>query len=255
MGVDILIEDLDLLVEIARKELNMAGWLQVANSAAEIRQVLEKQVPKKIIKTGMEFRAVDVETKEIYTYECYPCPECEKWIIKIYKYCPHCEEKLRRIEMAIKKVLKVSREDAEHIIRYRKPLGLFYRESNGMFIGIDNSTGDAWTEDFDRLEDCIRWLTEEEKPINEIDEADVYRKALMTYGKDVQITMVFEEMAELQKELCKALRGKKVTGNIAEEIADVEIMLEQMKILFEIEDMVESLKQYKVKRLRDRIVD
>jgi hypothetical protein len=157
--------------------------------------------------------------------------------------------------MAIKKVLKVSMEDAEHIIRYREPIGLFYRESNGMFIGIDNSTGDAWTEDFDRLEDCIRWLTEEEKPINEIDEADVYRKALMTYGKDAQITMVFEEMAELQKELCKVLRGKKVTGNIAEEIADVEIMLEQMKILFEIEDMVEGLKQYKVKRLRDRIVD
>ena len=152
--------------------------------------------------------------------------------------------------MTIKKVLKVSKEDAEHIIRYQEPIGLFYRESNGMFIGIDNSTGDAWTEVFFRLEDCVEWLIGEKKLISE---EEVYRKALMTYGKDVQITMVFEEMSELQKELCKALRGKKVTGNIAEEIADVEIMLEQMKILFEVEDTVKGLKDYKVKRLQDRI--
>lgn len=45
--------------------------------------------------------------------------------------------------------------------------------------------------------------------------ADIFRKsedllhrALDTYGADAQITMVFEEMAELQKELCKFARLK-----------------------------------------------
>ncbi|AOY78414.1 hypothetical protein BJL90_15980 [Clostridium formicaceticum] len=67
--------------------------------------------------------------------------------------------------------------------------------------------------------------------------------------------MVFEEMSELQKELCKALRGNKVTGNIAEEIADVEIMLEQMKLLFGIESLVRANKIYKLERLDERLED
>ena len=98
MDIDILIEDLDLLVEIARKDLNMAGLLQITNSASEISQILEKQIPKKIIKTGIKCKAVDVETKEIMTYECYPCPNCEKWITKIYKFCPNCGQKIEEGE-------------------------------------------------------------------------------------------------------------------------------------------------------------
>ena len=43
--------------------------------------------------------------------------------------------------------------------------------------------------------------------------------------------MMFEEMAELQKELCKNARGKDNRAEIAEEIADVHIMLDQMEIL------------------------
>ena len=57
---------------------------------------------------------------------------------------------------------------------------------------------------------------------------DVERKtfcaALSRYGAQAQITMVFEEMAELQDVLCKFLRGRvygDTLANIAEEIADV----------------------------------
>ena len=35
----------------------------------------------------------------------------------------------------------------------------------------------------------------------------IYRRALKTYGAEAQTRMVFEEMAELQKELCKNARG------------------------------------------------
>ena len=82
---------------------------------------------------------------------------------------------------------------------------------------------------------------------------DIYKRALKVFGKQNQITMVFEETAELQKELSKHLRGEDNIDHIAEEIADVEIMLEQMKILFDIEDRVGQYKGEKINRLNDRI--
>lgn len=86
-----------------------------------------------------------------------------------------------------------------------------------------------------------------------MDEKEIYRKALDKWGNIPQVTMVFEEMAELQKELCKNLRGKENRVEIAEEIADVEIMLEQMKLLFDIEDAVKRHKIVKLKRLEERV--
>lgn len=52
-----------------------------------------------------------------------------------------------------------------------------------------------------------------------IDESAVLRRALDTYGSWAQVMMVFEEMSELQKELCKYLRGRGSFEHIAEEIA------------------------------------
>ena len=64
--------------------------------------------------------------------------------------------------------------------------------------------------------------------------------------------MVFEEMAELQKELCKAARGKDNREQIAEEIADVEIMLEQMKVLHRCAEAVAAYRESKLRRLAVR---
>ena len=86
-----------------------------------------------------------------------------------------------------------------------------------------------------------------------ISEAEVLQRALDTYGSAQQIAMVFEEMSELQKELCKYLRGKYSPANIAEEIADVEIMLEQMKMLFCCTDDVRNERRRKVERLKGRL--
>lgn len=81
----------------------------------------------------------------------------------------------------------------------------------------------------------------------------ILRKALETYGSSAQINMVFEEMSELQKELCKHLRGKDNRTEIAEEIADVEIMLTQMKYLFGCESLVQDFHQQKIERLAHRL--
>ena len=85
-------------------------------------------------------------------------------------------------------------------------------------------------------------------------ERKTFFAALSRYGAQAQIMMVFEEMAELQDVLCKFLRGRVDTlANIAEEIADVGIMLDQMAIEFKVEDAVAEQRVYKVQRLRNRI--
>lgn len=87
-------------------------------------------------------------------------------------------------------------------------------------------------------------------------ERKTFFAALSRYGAQAQIMMVFEEMAELQDVLCKFLRGRvdgDTLANIAEEIADVGIMLDQMAIEFKVEDAVAEQRVYKVQRLRNRI--
>lgn len=86
-----------------------------------------------------------------------------------------------------------------------------------------------------------------------ISDAEVLQRALDTYGPRAQVVMVFEEMSELQKELCKCLRGCGSFEHIAEEIADVEIMLEQMKMLFFCADDVRDVRRRKVARLKKRL--
>lgn len=82
---------------------------------------------------------------------------------------------------------------------------------------------------------------------------DIYRAAIKKWGADAQTLMVFEEMAELQKELCKNARGKDNRGSIAEEIADVLIMLEQMIVLHDCRTMVRISKAAKIQRLKERL--
>lgn len=85
-----------------------------------------------------------------------------------------------------------------------------------------------------------------------MDEGKVYRAALTLWGADAQTLMAFEEMAELQKELCKHARGKDNRNAIAEEIADVEIMLGQMKILHGCVGLSAGYKEKKLERLAAR---
>lgn len=60
------------------------------------------------------------------------------------------------------------------------------------------------------------------------------------------------QMSELQKEICKFWRGKDNKEQIADEVADVEIMLAQVKLIFGIETEVKQHMQRKVKRLAIR---
>lgn len=82
---------------------------------------------------------------------------------------------------------------------------------------------------------------------------EICRAALETFGKSSQMQVAIEEMSELTKELCKNGRGQENTTHIAEEIADVEIMLRQMVMLFDCAGQVETFHRYKLERLAERI--
>lgn len=69
-------------------------------------------------------------------------------------------------------IREVSKDEASSIIETREPLGLFYLEEDGKFVGIDNSTGDAFVEEFNSFEPCERWLNGEEM------ESDDYRASI-----------------------------------------------------------------------------
>ena len=82
-------------------------------------------------------------------------------------------------------------------------------------------------------------------------QCDTYAEAVRAYGKQSQLVM--EEMSELTKELSKNLRGADNSKALAEEIADVEIMLEQLKVIFRNRALVDRIRAGKLVRLSDRI--
>lgn len=61
---------------------------------------------------------------------------------------------------------------------------------------------------------------------------ELYHRAIETYGIRNQWAVAVEELAELQKEICKMLRGGGDIAHLAEEIADAKIMIEQLIIIF-----------------------
>ena len=83
----------------------------------------------------------------------------------------------------------------------------------------------------------------------------IYRKAFERFGKVNQITVAVEELSELQKELCKVLRGNMNIENVVEEIADVEIMIEQLHIMFNADRDIDKVKAQKIDRLKCRMLE
>lgn len=93
--------------------------------------------------------------------------------------------------------------------------------------------------------------------MGEIERRDIMTRAIQHYGKTVQIDMAIEEMAELTKALCKVKRA--ATGaesaaaiaNVVEEAADVQIMLDQIRLIFD--RSTAEVEEEKLRRLEKRI--
>lgn len=75
---------------------------------------------------------------------------------------------------------------------------------------------------------------------------NLHQQALTKFGEQKQKDMLIEEMSELTQALLKDRRGRE--SNIPEEIADVQIVLDQIKLLYP--DWI-SWEQVKLKRLEE----
>ena len=80
-----------------------------------------------------------------------------------------------------------------------------------------------------------------------------YQVALEAWGPEAQTMMAVEEMSELTKEICKIWRGKIDREALADEIADVTIMLEQLRLIYNVHDAVCAHMDKKIRRLKGRL--
>ena len=87
-----------------------------------------------------------------------------------------------------------------------------------------------------------------DKKFTKDEEIVICNKAINSYGNASQKIKAIEEMGELIQAISKSLLDNK--NNVEEEIADVEIMLTQLKIMYSLND-IENWRNYKLKRLKE----
>lgn len=91
-----------------------------------------------------------------------------------------------------------------------------------------------------------------------IEEENVIEYIADSYGLFHQELQLIQEMSELTQAITKTMlciKDESLKGNVDEEIADVEIMLEQVKYLRGNQDNVEQIKSQKIDRQLRRIKD
>lgn len=79
---------------------------------------------------------------------------------------------------------------------------------------------------------------------------EIEKAAIEVFGKESQKDIFIEESAELTKELLKERRGADNLTDILEEMADVEIALDQMKLIY---GSCEKMREKKILRLKDKL--
>lgn len=89
------------------------------------------------------------------------------------------------------------------------------------------------------------------------EKAEIYKEAVLQWGMDSQVNMAIEEMAELISALQHHRREESwghhaTVEDIADEVADVEIMMEQLRFMFNIDSLyLFQIKEKKLARVKD----
>jgi NTP pyrophosphatase (non-canonical NTP hydrolase) len=91
--------------------------------------------------------------------------------------------------------------------------------------------------------------------MNKIQEHLIYLDTMAIFSPRHQALMLMEECAELQQELSKFLREKPSPDRMAEELADVEIVMAQVKMHLESSHpgLFKCWKDRKMERLEKRL--
>lgn len=86
-------------------------------------------------------------------------------------------------------------------------------------------------------------------------ETKTLHQAILKWGEDSQMEMIVEECAELIQAIQKYKRkpSSETIEHIAEELADVQIMLYQAKVIFACDAKMEEFIEQKIARLKERL--
>lgn len=92
---------------------------------------------------------------------------------------------------------------------------------------------------------------EKDSSISAKERQQILQSAIDTYGPEHQVDMAIEEMAELIKALLKMRRPGGQCRDVLEEMADVQIMLDQLKLIYGWDREVETDKLVRLQRMVD----
>jgi UDP-galactopyranose mutase len=84
----------------------------------------------------------------------------------------------------------------------------------------------------------------------EINERELFHKVIQDCGKQSQKIKAIEELAELIQAIAKGTN----LSNVAEEMADVSIMLDQLKMIYDNAKEVAGWREYKLGKLNYRLL-
>ena len=84
---------------------------------------------------------------------------------------------------------------------------------------------------------------------------EIYKKAFVMWGRDLQLNMVIEEASEIIQAVCKFKRNPcpACLDEVIEEIVDVRIMLEQIECIFGLTRRIQAERTRKLRRLKRRL--
>lgn len=113
-----------------------------------------------------------------------------------------------------------------------------------------------WSSDtlIDKINDCVSTLKDSYRPKVALSERDsVLHDYASLLGDNATKAVAIEEMTELQKEICKTLRGCDRSAQIAEEMADVYLILQMLETVLHNRDAVAAQWAKKFERIRKRV--
>lgn len=111
-----------------------------------------------------------------------------------------------------------------------------------------------WKSKLNKSRPVSEWTDEEihNRVVNEELEKSIFKIAEKKWGIESQLDVAIEECAELIDSIIKLRRGRVKEKDVITEIADVQMMINQLKIYFG-DDLVKKEYVYKLNRLRERL--
>ena len=90
--------------------------------------------------------------------------------------------------------------------------------------------------------------------MNRDERNEKYLRIIYVYGPDAQKIQAIQEFSELTQAITKDINNQGSRENLIEEMADSKIMLEQMQLLFDVDDQdLEKIMDKKIERQLTRI--